>query len=129
MTKRAWTFGPALAWLLASAIALGISAWFTKPWPVWYVAVYALFVLVGSGIAFVAYWLDKKAAEASRRRIPENTLHLMALLGGWPGAVIAQQLLRHKSSKGSFRVALASIVIAHLLLSGLLGYVFFSSLK
>ncbi len=52
---------------------------------------------------FIAYAIDKAAAQADRRRTPESTLHLLALLGGWPGALCAQSLLRHKSVKAAFR--------------------------
>jgi uncharacterized membrane protein YsdA (DUF1294 family) len=55
-----------------------------------------------SGLTFLIYAIDKNAARSQRRRVPENTLHLLALLGGWPGAWLAQQALRHKSSKRSF---------------------------
>jgi uncharacterized membrane protein YsdA (DUF1294 family)/cold shock CspA family protein len=54
-------------------------------------------------VTFFAYWLDKHAARQRRWRTSEQTLHLLALLGGWPGAWWAQQLLRHKSVKTSFR--------------------------
>lgn len=57
-----------------------------------------------SVIAFVAYWADKSAARAGRWRTPESTLHLLALIGGWPGALVAQWHLRHKSAKFSFLV-------------------------
>lgn len=53
--------------------------------------------------SFMVYALDKSAARARRQRTPENTLHLLALLGGWPGALLAQRLLHHKSRKASFR--------------------------
>ncbi|GAA1507240.1 DUF1294 domain-containing protein [Agromyces terreus] len=57
-----------------------------------------------SVVAFAAYGLDKAAAgRAGRRRTPESTLHLLGLLGGWPGALVAQQLFRHKTRKRSFR--------------------------
>ena len=55
-----------------------------------------------SVIAFFAYAFDKEAARNNRWRTPENTLHLFALLGGWPGALAAQRLFRHKSKKTSF---------------------------
>lgn len=58
-----------------------------------------------SVVAFVAYAMDKSAAREGRWRIPEKYLHLFSLIGGWPGALIAQRLLRHKSSKTSFQVA------------------------
>lgn len=53
--------------------------------------------------AYLVYALDKSAARAGAWRTAENRLHILALLGGWPGALIAQQVLRHKSRKASFR--------------------------
>jgi uncharacterized membrane protein YsdA (DUF1294 family)/cold shock CspA family protein len=57
-----------------------------------------------SGIATLAYAFDKSDAMNDRRRTPELTLHIIELLGGWPGAWIAQKLFRHKSRKVSYRV-------------------------
>lgn len=59
--------------------------------------------LIASCVAFAAYALDKSAARNDRWRTPERTLHLFALLGGWPGALAAQRWLRHKSGKRSFQ--------------------------
>ena len=59
--------------------------------------------LVASIVSFIAYAADKSAARTGAWRIRERTLHLLALAGGWPGALIAQQRLRHKSKKESFR--------------------------
>jgi uncharacterized membrane protein YsdA (DUF1294 family)/cold shock CspA family protein len=53
-------------------------------------------------VAFMAYAFDKSAAAAGRWRTAEQTLHLIALAGGWPGALLAQQVLRHKTSKPGF---------------------------
>ena len=55
-------------------------------------------------VTFIVYAMDKAAARAGRWRTSEATLHLLALAGGWPGALVAQRLLRHKSSKRQFRV-------------------------
>lgn len=55
-------------------------------------------------LALVLYGVDKSAARAGRQRTPENTLHLVAVLGGWPGALLAQALFRHKSRKQAFQV-------------------------
>jgi uncharacterized membrane protein YsdA (DUF1294 family)/cold shock CspA family protein len=53
-------------------------------------------------VAFIAYALDKSAAKNNRWRTPESTLHLLGVLGGWPGALLAQRWLRHKSKKTAF---------------------------
>lgn len=57
-----------------------------------------------SVLTFLAYWLDKSKAQRGTWRTQESTLHLFSLLGGWPGAAIAQQVLRHKSQKRPFRI-------------------------
>lgn len=56
-----------------------------------------------SVITFLIYAYDKRKAKRHAWRTPESTLHLLSLLGGWPGALVAQQLLRHKSKKKRFR--------------------------
>lgn len=61
-----------------------------------------LVYLVMSVVTFLAYAFDKAAAVRGSRRTPERTLHALGLIGGWPGALLAQQWLRHKSSKSSF---------------------------
>tara|TARA_R110001606_G_scaffold317107_1_gene463884 strand:+ start:56 stop:697 length:642 start_codon:yes stop_codon:yes gene_type:complete len=53
-------------------------------------------------LTFLAYAWDKSAARNDRWRTAENSLHLMSLLFGWPGALVAQRVLRHKSSKQEF---------------------------
>lgn len=58
--------------------------------------------LVASVACFGVYAIDKAAARAGRWRTSENTLLLMGLACGWPGAALAQQWMRHKSSKPSF---------------------------
>jgi uncharacterized membrane protein YsdA (DUF1294 family)/cold shock CspA family protein len=63
-----------------------------------------LFVYLGiSVITFLAYAFDKSKAQRGAWRTQESTLHILSLIGGWPGAAIAQQLLRHKSQKREFR--------------------------
>jgi len=64
-------------------------------------------------ITFVAYYLDKSAARNNDQRISENTLQMLSLLGGWPGAAFAQRLLRHKTSKTEFQRAFWAAVIVN----------------
>ena len=63
-------------------------------------AAYGLFSL----LSFLAYLKDKRAAKRKAWRTPESSLHLLDLLGGWPGGIIAQQLFHHKVSKTSFQI-------------------------
>tara|TARA_R110000744_G_scaffold370077_1_gene480574 strand:+ start:75 stop:680 length:606 start_codon:yes stop_codon:yes gene_type:complete len=56
-----------------------------------------------SVLTFLAYAIDKSKAQRGTWRTPESTLHILALAGGWPGAALAQQYLRHKSAKQTFR--------------------------
>lgn len=58
-----------------------------------------------SVLAFLAYAFDKAAAKSGRWRTPESMLHLLGVSGGWPGALLAQRVLRHKSRKLSFQAA------------------------
>ena len=69
------------------------------------------FSTIASIVAFFAYAFDKSAALRNQWRIQESTLHLFALLGGWPGALAAQRLLRHKSAKASFQTTFWVTVI------------------
>ncbi|WP_339843886.1 cold shock and DUF1294 domain-containing protein [uncultured Halopseudomonas sp.] len=64
-------------------------------------------------ISFLMYRSDKRSAQESRQRTPENMLHLSELLGGWPGALIAQQRFRHKTRKASYQTIFWMIVVAH----------------
>jgi uncharacterized membrane protein YsdA (DUF1294 family)/cold shock CspA family protein len=59
---------------------------------------------VGSVLTFLVYWFDKSAARRGRWRTKESSLLLLGLAGGWPGAIVAQTVLRHKSRKESFQV-------------------------
>lgn len=57
-----------------------------------------------SVLIFFVYRADKNSAKDGEQRIPENTLHILSLIGGWPGALFAQQKFRHKTKKQSFLV-------------------------
>lgn len=90
--------------VLAYACILGfVGLWFVLN-RLWGHLPYALsWYGVFSALCFFSYWKDKSAARNGHWRTAESTLHLQALLGGWPGALLAQQWLRHKSSKASFQ--------------------------
>jgi len=71
-------------------------------------------------VTYAAYALDKSAARRRRQRVPERTLHLLALLGGWPGALLAQRQLRHKTNKAGFlRLYWLTVLLNGVALAGL----------
>ena len=71
-----------------------------------------------SVLTAVAYGWDKLCAKRGWRRVPEMRLHLLALFCGWPGALFAQQVFRHKSQKKSFRVVFFAVVLLNALVVG-----------
>lgn len=88
------------AW--GSLVLLGQNVW-------WVALAYPLVSL----FSFCQYWLDKQHAQKGRWRTPENSLHIAELAGGWPGALVAQQVFRHKTRKASFQLVFWSIVALH----------------
>lgn len=76
----------------------------------------ALLYLVASAVTFAVYARDKQAAVRGTRRTSERTLHWLALVGGWPGALLAQRLLRHKTRKPFFRTMLRLTIGMHVVL-------------
>jgi len=82
---------------------------------VWKLALWVAGLYVGLSVAaFLAYAADKSAATRGAWRTPESTLHLLALAGGWPGALLAQQFLRHKSTKLAFRQVFWATVLINI---------------
>jgi len=98
---RSKASGTATRWQLfvitAFAAVLGL-AFIWHKLPLYVLVAYLLLSL----FTFGAYWWDKRKARAGHWRTPESTLQLLALLGGWPGALLAQSYLRHKSQKRPF---------------------------
>ncbi|WP_439936211.1 DUF1294 domain-containing protein [Nocardia sp. N13] len=77
--------------------------------PVTLLAAYGLV----SAVAFLMYGADKSAARQGRWRTSESTLHTIALVGGWPGALVARRVFRHKTTKQPFRTIFWSTVLAN----------------
>ncbi len=95
--------------LVGYAALLGYGVWTARIPPI---ALGVLLLL--SLLTFFIYGFDKNAAQTGRWRTAENTLHLLSLVGGWPGAWVAQRLFRHKVCKTSFMAGYWATVLAHL---------------
>lgn len=92
--------------------------------------VVAAIYVIASIVTYFLYWRDKRVATRNSRRlkqtqrISERTLHTMELLGGWPGAFLAQRTLKHKSKKRPYQIVFWAIVVVHIILWGVgVGYV------
>lgn len=105
--SRAWFPRRTIGVLALAAIAAGACLGRT---PLIVPAIYAGMSL----ITFFAYGLDKSAARTNRWRTQESTLHLFELLGGWPGALIAQGSFRHKTRKLSYQMAFWFVVLLNI---------------
>lgn len=77
-----------------------------------------VYYLVLSAITFLFYAWDQWQARRDGWRTPEARLQGLAFLGGWPGALLAQYFLRHKSAKRSFQIVFIGVTLCHLLLLG-----------
>lgn len=89
----------------ASAIWLHAPAGL-RPW-------LAAWFAFASLVSFALYASDKHRAGAAESRVPEKLLHLSAMFGGWPGAFLAQRLLRHKTAKPRFQITFWCVIATH----------------
>ncbi len=90
-------------------VALSMAAGFGKVPPIIPPA-----YLIISLLTFIEYVIDKKKAETGKRRIPELSLHLWELFGGWPGAMLAQALIKHKNAKFSYQIVFWLAILINL---------------
>lgn len=110
--------------MLASAIAAAFFALLAAlsaagHTPTQLIEAYALL----SVITFAMYGIDKAAAGKGRRRTPEATLLFAGLIGGWPGALVAQRLFRHKTRKQPFQAIFWCGMVVN---CGVLGWLIYS---
>jgi len=103
----------ALSWTVLLVFAVAFTAMVVVlGTPRWLTALYG----VMSVIAFFAYGFDKSAAMQGGQRVSEQTLLTLGFAGGWPGALVAQQIFRHKTRKRSFRRRFWVRVVVNVLL-------------
>ena len=94
--------------ILACLMVLPLLAGLFLPVPPWLVPA---IMVVFSAITYGLYSHDKQQAVSGGWRVPESSLHLVELLGGWPGAFVAQRRLRHKCSKANYQAVFFCIVV------------------
>ncbi len=114
LAARRMSYLAPLFTLLFCLLLAGLTATGVLPIPV------ALLYTGMSLLAWLLYLFDKARALQNGERIPERTLLLCGLCGGWPGALFAQRQLRHKTRKGAFlRLFWLTVLLNCSLLAGL----------
>ena len=97
----------AIAGLLSCVLLLGVILGRVPGWLLIYASILG-------AVSAVAYWIDKRAAMRGDWRVPENRLHALDLIGGVAGGLVAQVVLRHKTSKPEFGAVSATIAALYL---------------
>ncbi len=68
-----------------------------------------------NAVTVLLYGYDKRQAIVGGGRVPEAILHLAALVGGSPGALLAQAAFRHKTRKFKFQAVFVGILLIQVL--------------
>ena len=98
-------------------MATNITEFFLSP-----MGILTLFLVIMNLLALAVFGVDKWRAKHDRRRVPERTLWLLAVLGGALGALIGMQVFRHKTQHRSFRWGVPILLIAQIILLIILIY-------
>jgi uncharacterized membrane protein YsdA (DUF1294 family) len=72
-----------------------------------------LYLLAINAATMIAFAVDKRRASRGRWRTRERTLHIFELLGGWPAALLAMPLLRHKIRDRRYRLVQIAVILLH----------------
>jgi uncharacterized membrane protein YsdA (DUF1294 family) len=112
-------------WLVVAGTILAIAATsdFDPEWPT---VTYLVLTVLASPVCFIAYGIDRRRTAKDQPRLTWRALHLPALLGGWPGALLGRSVFRRQGETMAFRLFLWVIVALHvaIMLYTLYGYLF-----
>lgn len=75
-----------------------------------------IYLFIINIIALLAFRVDKKLSKTHHRRISEQTLLTMAVLGGSLGALFGMLLYRHKTKKPKFQIGVPVILLVQSIL-------------
>ena len=76
-----------------------------------------IYLLIINLVALYLYWNDKRRAKKGRWRIPENTLLLIAFIGGSIGALLGMKVFRHKTKHWKFKILVPLFLILQVALA------------
>lgn len=105
-------------YLLLALAAMG-SIFTSRPFVMW--------LMLANALTLVVYAADKMAARRAWRRVSESTLLMFGLVGGWPGAIVSQQVFHHKTQKQPFKTWFLMSVLLNLMVVVVVCWLIFSS--
>lgn len=73
-------------------------------------------------LTLAIYGADKLTARRGWSRVPEATLLVFGFVGGWVGAIIGQQVFRHKTQKQPFRTYFAISIVLNVMIVSVVIY-------
>lgn len=77
---------------------------------------FIIYLIIVNLIAFIAMYLDKRKARYGKWRIPEQSLLVLALIGGSIGSIIGMYTFRHKTKKLRFSIGFPIILLLQIIL-------------
>lgn len=110
-------FKPSQLWTLFALLVLPTLGLLHLFWLKFEVPKFALGIIIFSILTSLATYIqllrDKKKAQNEQWRISEASLHILELLGGWPGSFLAQKRFRHKTAKVSYQAIFWTIIVLY----------------
>ena len=113
-TLRKWVAVFAGCWLGGTLAILLLSNLTGLLEPPWLCRIYLWVTFLSSLVTFFVYGWDKRQAKKEKERVREKTLHILAAVGGWSGAMLGQQYFHHKTKKFTFRLLLPIFAVVHM---------------
>lgn len=115
MRSRNFTLFGGVAIVLAAALFLVFSRAVNWQW-------YWLWLSAATIVAFLLYGYDKLSSKAGAGRIPEALLHLLALGGGFVGALLGMGVFHHKTNFREHPLFLPVIIVSGVLWGAIIYY-------
>lgn len=78
--------------------------------------IFTTYILIVNILGYFLMFLDKQKAKKHKWRIPENTLMLVAIIGGSIGSIIGMQTFRHKIKHIKFKFGIPIILVLQVIL-------------
>lgn len=83
--------------------------------PQFYICIY-IYIIIMNGFGFISMFTDKRKAILHQWRYRENSLLLIAVLGGSIGILLGMIIFHHKTNKPKFKIGIPLIICIQFLM-------------